>query len=87
MKLIVKLIQYIQLSFAIWALENEMMECGFHAFALEQSMYQDEKWTHEDLPSIYEQLHHYRVQLEQMESVMSLLLDRRCQLFDRLSAE
>ena len=87
MRLIVKWIQYLQLSLAIQSLEDEMATYCFLYFSLEQSMYQDEKWTHEDLPRIYEELACYQARLDELERMVSLLMERRVALFRPLSAE
>lgn len=87
MRLIIKLIQYLQLSLAIQSLENEMTNYCFLYVSLEQSMYQDSKWTHEDLPQIYAELAEYQTRLEELERTVSLLMDRRWQLFRPLKAE
>ena len=87
MRLIVKLIQYIQFSLIIQALEGEMTNYCFLYVSLEQSMYQDKKWTHEDLPQIYAELAEYQTRLEELERTVSLLMDRRWQLFRPLKAE
>lgn len=87
MRLVIKWIQYIQLSLAIRSLEEEMANYCFLYFSLEQSMYQEDKWTHEDLPFIYEELNTYQACLDELERMVSLLMDRRFQLFKPMTTK
>lgn len=82
MRVIIRLIQYIQLTWVIRAIEKELLHYCFLSFSLEQSMYQDEKWTHEDLPSIYEELAHYQTRIQELEELLSLFMDRRFVIFE-----
>ena len=82
MRVIIKLIQYIQLTWVIRAIEKELLHYCFLSFSLEQSMYQDEKWTHEDLPHIYEELANYQAQIKELEDMLSLFMDRRFFIFE-----
>lgn len=82
MRVIIKLIQYIQLTWVIRAIEKELLHYCFLSFSLEQSMYQDEKWTHEDLPHIYEKLGNYQAQIKELEDLLSLFMDRRFIIFE-----
>lgn len=85
MRLIVKLIQYIQFSLIIQALEGEIVKQGYLHFRLEQSMYQDDHWTHEDLPQIYADLAKYQKRVEELDNTLSLFVHRRHRLFSRLN--